>query len=111
MLRETQLDVNGEAFEFHSRTGAVPVNIGSLNGESRFSEIFSPNFEESHAIEVMEKFIEKLWQGERTPAKLYLDDADLPVILSHVSDGTYSHAMYSEEAMEEYITGLSRTNG
>jgi len=56
----------------------------------------------------MEKFVDKIWQGERSPAKAYLDDADLPVILSHASDGTYSYAMYSEESMEEYIIGLSR---
>jgi hypothetical protein len=99
---------NGEAFAFHSPAGAVPVNIGARNDDSMFSMIFSLNFEESHAIAIMEKFIEKLWQGERAPAKLYLDDADLPVILSHVSNGTYSYAMHSEESMEEYIRHLSR---
>jgi hypothetical protein len=69
---------NGEAFKFHSGTGAVPVNITGQNIGSRFSMLFSPKFEESRAIDVMESFIDKLWQGERAPAKAYLEEADLP---------------------------------
>jgi hypothetical protein len=94
---------NGEAFRFHSGAGAVPVNIGS----DRFSMLFSQNFEESRAVDTMESFIEKLWQGERAPAKAFLED-DLPVILTHASDGIYKTAMSSEEMMADYIKYLTR---
>lgn len=96
----------GEAFHFHSGAGAVPVKLtGQLGGLSMW---IKPSFEESRAIEVMESFITKLWEGERAPAKLLLDDADLPIILSHASDGRYRHIMSSEEVMEDYIKYLSR---
>jgi hypothetical protein len=96
----------GEAFRFHSPTGAVPANLTGRNGGISMS--IGPSFEESRAVEVMESFIKKLWEGERAPAKLHLDDADLPVILSHASDGIYRDAMSSEEVMEDYIKYLSR---
>jgi hypothetical protein len=96
----------GEAFLFHSPTGAVPVNLTGRDGG--LSMWILPSFEESRAIEVMESFVKKLWGGERAPAKLHLDDADLPVILSHASDGIYRQAMSSEEVMEDYIKYLSR---
>jgi len=96
----------GEAFHFHSAAGAVPINlIGRSGGISTWVR---PSFQESKAIEVMETFITKLWEGERAPAKLHLDDADLPVILTHASDGTYKQIMSSTEEMEEYIKYLSR---
>ena len=75
----------GEAFQFHSGAGAVPVNL--TGRDSGLSMWINPSFEESRAIDVMESFIKKLWEGERAPAKIHLDDSDLPVILSHASDG------------------------
>jgi hypothetical protein len=96
----------GEAFHFHSGAGAVPVNLTGRDGG--LSMWISPSFEESRAIDVMESFIKKLWEEERAPAKLHLDDSDLPVILSHASDGIYRRAMSSEEDMEDYINYLSR---
>jgi hypothetical protein len=98
----------GEAFTFHSMTGAVPVNLTDTQGQSRFSMTFVPSFDEPRAIEVMESFIAKLWEGERAPAKLYLDNSDLPVILTYARDGTYARVMSSEEDMEIFIEGLSR---
>lgn len=98
----------GEAFKFHSATGAVPVNLTDPQGRNRFSMVFSPSFNEPRAIEVMDAFVEKLWEGERAPAKLYLDDAYLPVVLTYARDGTYANAMSSEEDMELFIDGLSR---
>jgi len=95
----------GEAFHFHSGAGAVPVNLTGRDGG--LSMWISPSFEESRAIEVMELFVTKLWEAERAPAKLHLDDSDLPVILSYASDGTYRTAMSSEGNMEGYINYLS----
>ena len=68
---------------------------------------FAPSFDEPRAIEVAESFVAKLWDGERAPAKLYLEEAGLPVILTYASDGTYADAMSSEEDMEHFIEFLT----
>ena len=98
---------HGEAFQFHSATGAVPVNLTNPEGKSNFSMWSVPSFDEATALEVAESFITKLWKGERAPAKLYLEEADLPVILSYASDGTYARAMSSMDDMENFVESLT----
>lgn len=98
---------HGQAFEFHSSAGAVPVNLTDPEGVDRFSMWFGMSFEEAGAIKTAEAFIEKLWEGERAPAKMYLQEAALPIILTHASDGTYDRAMASEADMESFIDGLT----
>jgi hypothetical protein len=95
----------GEAFDFHSRAGAVPVNLTDPEGRDKFSMWFGPSFDEAGAIETAEAFIERLWDGDLAPAKMYLQDANMPVILTYASDGTYDGAMSSPEEMEEFIDG------
>jgi hypothetical protein len=97
----------GEAFQFHSAVGAVPVNLTAPGYQSPFSMWSLPSFEEGQALQVAELFIAKLWEGKRAPAKLYLEDPDLPVILTYATDGTYATAMSSEEAMEEFVKSLN----
>ncbi len=98
---------NGEAFEFHSGAGAVPVNLTDPEGRDRFSMWESLSFDELGAIETAEAFVEKLWDGDLAPAKLYLQEADLPIILTYASDGTYQGAMTSLEAMESLVEGMT----
>ena len=99
---------HGEAFEFHSSAGAVPVNLTDPSGRDTFSMWFGPSFDEERAIEAAELFIEKLWEGDLAPAKIYLQDAALPIILTYANDGTYEGAMTSAEDMEYFIEGLTR---
>jgi len=98
---------HGEAFEFHSSAGAVPVNLTDPDGRDKFSMWFGPAFDEAGAIETAELFIEKLWEGDRAPAKVYLQESALPLILTYASDGTYDSAMGSMEDMEYFIEGLT----
>ena len=98
---------HGEAFDFHSSAGAVPVNLTDPEGRDKFSMWFGPSFDESGAIDSAEAFIGKLWEGDLAPAKMYLQDANMPVILTYASDGTYENAMGSPDAMEEFIDGLA----
>lgn len=98
---------HGEAFEFHSSAGAVPVSLTDPGGRDRFSMWFGSSFDEAGAIETAESFIEKAWEGDRAPAKIYLQDAALPIILTYASDGTYDAAMASEDDMESLIEGLT----
>jgi hypothetical protein len=41
----------GEAFEFHSSAGAVPVNLTDPDGRDKFSMWLGPSFDEARAIE------------------------------------------------------------
>jgi hypothetical protein len=93
----------GEAFSFHSSAGAVPVTL-----DDGFSLTGAPAFDEESAIATIEKFILHLWSGEREPARIYIQDACLPLILTFATDGTYENAMYSTEDMERFVNGLTR---
>lgn len=83
------------------------MNLTDPQGKGKFSMWSVPSFDEAKALEVAESFITKLWEGDRAPAKLYLEDAELPVILSYASDGTYAGAMSSEEDMENFVKSLN----
>jgi hypothetical protein len=96
----------GEAFEFHSGTGAVPIRLTEKVGKGRFSLLIEKSFDEGEALETAEAFIAGLWSGRRAPAKLYLQDSSLPMILTYAVDGTYQHAMSSEESMARFVEGL-----
>ena len=98
----------GEAFSFHSGSGAVPVAFDSASSKQAFS--LSPEFafDDTKALEAIEKFISHLWSGQRRRAKLYVQDTELPLILPMASDGTYKRAMSSINEMEQFIDYLSR---
>ena len=98
----------GEAFHFHSRAGAVPVNLTDPSGKYRYSMWDVPSFDEKGAIEAAEYFVEHLWDGDLAPAELYIMEAGLPVILTFASDGTYKGAMTSMESMEKLVDGVTR---
>jgi len=97
----------GEAFDFHSAAGAVPVILDNVKGMGRFSLTTEDPFDEESAISVIEEFIVHLWSEDRHPAWLYIQDACLPLILTFASDGTYEGAMRSSEDMERFIYGLT----
>lgn len=98
----------GEAFSFHSGAGAVPVMLDEVRGTIRFSLLSGETeFEEQIALSTIEEFIAYLWSGPRQPARTYIQDADLPLILTFASDGTYKAAMQSVEDMERFAHGLT----
>ncbi|MGC2472863.1 MAG: hypothetical protein WA485_00900 [Candidatus Sulfotelmatobacter sp.] len=99
---------SGEAFRFHSGAGAVPVNLTDLQGRDNFSMESGPSFDEAAAIETAESFIEKLWEGSLAPAKVLIQEASLPIILTHANDGTYQRAMRSVEEMESFVEAETR---
>lgn len=59
------------------------------------------------AIETIEEFIKHLWSGVRDPARLYIQETDLPLILTMAGDGTYVKAMSSIRDMEDFVDYLS----
>lgn len=93
----------GEAFDFHSNAGAVPVILDHAAGKSEFSLTPELAFDDGEALAAIEEFIVFLWSGEREPARLYLQEGDLPLILPNASDGTYNRAMSSVQEMMDFI--------
>jgi len=96
----------GEAFHFHSGTGAVPLLINQDNNHP-YAFSSRPSFNEPEAIETIERFIDTLWSSVLSPAKMYLD-SDLPLILTYVHNGTYAQAMQSQTEMTDFVDGLTR---
>lgn len=72
----------------------------------RYSLTGKPAFDEKWAIDEIEAFIKHLWSASRAPAKYHVS-SDLPAILTFVEDGTYAHAMNSEESMIEFVKHLT----
>ncbi|MCE1226872.1 MAG: hypothetical protein LWW87_10360 [Geobacteraceae bacterium] len=93
----------GEAFHFHSSTGAVPVFMPYQKGHQRYALSSQFGFDDCATIKIIENFIELLWYGDREPARLYIMESGMPIILTSAGDGTYKEAMQSIENMQKHI--------
>ncbi len=94
----------GEAFSFHSETGAVPVILRRNHNHSLLRELV---FNEVKAIEIIEEFVAYLWRGSLEPARLYIQESNLPLILTMTKDGSYLKAMKSTRNMKALIDDLN----
>ena len=97
----------GEAFTFHSNAGAVPVLLRTQGAGHRFAVAGDLGFDENAAIKTVKDFVSHLWTGEREPARAYIQDSHLPIILTMAADGRYKGAMRSMEDMEALINYLN----
>ncbi len=96
----------GETFHFHSTAGAVPVMLNGPNGRYDMSGADIVNVEV--AMSQIEAFIGLMWDGTLEMARLYVQEAGLPVLLPFATDGTYAEAMRSPQEMEILVHYLSR---
>jgi hypothetical protein len=96
----------GEAFRFHSSAGAVPVLLPHQAGKRRFTLLPAADFNEPSAFDVIEEFISHLWSRALEPARTYIQESHLPVILPLAKDGRYEAAMQSVDDMQALITKL-----
>lgn len=96
----------GEAFHFHSATGAVPVLLPHRAGSKKFTLGEGLAFDWNAALLEIEQFISMLWAGDRSPAQKYIQESGLPVILTKAADGTYANAMTSDDEMDALIEHL-----
>jgi hypothetical protein len=48
-----------------------------------------------------------LWEGPRAPAKIYVQEYELPLILTMARDGTYRKAMTSVEEVTSFANHLA----
>jgi hypothetical protein len=95
----------GEAFHFHSGAGAVPLLLTD-DLRRRYVLTSGPAFDETYALQEIEKFTAHLWTGARLPARKYIF-SHLPAILSLATDGTYRKSMRSEVAMDRLVKRLT----
>jgi hypothetical protein len=96
----------GEAFHFHSATGAVPVLLPHRARSKRFRLGEGLAFDWNVALQEIEQFISILWAGTRSPAQKYIQQSGLPIILTMVANGTYANAMTSDDEMDALIDHL-----
>jgi hypothetical protein len=99
--------MEGEAFQFHSPAGAVPVLLPHRSESNEFRFGHSLDFSTEAALDVLEAFPQVLWSGERAAARLYIHEAALPSILPMAQDGSYEQAMKSPEEMRELVDHLT----
>lgn len=93
---------DGEAFSFHSSVGAVPLLLPHSRGSGSFKFGNGVDFLAHDAITLIRDFIEHLWSGSRAPAKIYIQECGLPLILTMAVDGTYAQVMGSEQDMRQF---------
>jgi len=98
---------NGQALSFHSRVGAVPLLLPHRQNADHFKFGNGVEFLPPQAMQLIHDFVGHMWVGGLSPAKIYIE-AGLPLILSHVGDGTYAQAMKSDREMMEFTDHLSR---
>lgn len=96
-----------EAFSFHSRAGAVPVRVVERGRGRAYRFGFGVDFVEDEAIELLHAFVVHFWSGERHPAWIYIQDWQLPVILTRAADGSYKTAMQTTEGMQAFVRHLA----
>ncbi|RZA02885.1 MAG: hypothetical protein EOP47_05275 [Sphingobacteriaceae bacterium] len=99
---------NGNAFHFHSKTGAVPVLLNHNQTKNRFSLSGSLSFNELAVMDLIDKFIKLLWEGPLKPAMYYTQKLGLPTILTLAKNGQYEMAMSDFSIMEHFAEHISR---
>jgi len=97
----------GEAFMFHSGAGAVSVLLPHNKRSKKYSLGTGLELRYIDVLNALDDFASFLWTGERAPARIYIQEWDLPVIMTKVKDGTYASAMTSVTDMEDYAKYLT----
>lgn len=93
----------GEAFRFHSKAGAVPVLMPHNGRNVRFSMQGDLSFREETALSVIEEFIKFLHTGKQSVVFKYVQESELPTVLTYVANGKYKRATTSMGAMNALI--------
>ncbi|MGN8543681.1 hypothetical protein ACQPTN_00630 [Bradyrhizobium sp. 13971] len=84
---------DGEAFQFHSGAGAVPLMLPHRASKRKVRMTERLFFDDASALKTIESFVAHLWSGPRAPAELYVHRGQLPIFSTYASNGTYARAM------------------
>jgi len=98
---------NGQAMQFHSDVGAVPLLMPHRQNKNHFQFGNGVDFVPPEAMLLIFDFVSHMWAGNLSPAKIYID-AGLPLILSYAFEGRYAEAMASDEEMEIFTDYVGR---
>lgn len=60
------------------------------------------------AINLLLQFVDHVWSGPREPARLYIQEHQLDLILTMAKDGSYARSMASVDEMKAFADHLSR---
>lgn len=99
---------DGQAFSFHSSAGAVPLLLPHRRDRKSFRFGCGADPDPSQALDVIARFEAHLWSEPRTRLKLYIQDYQLPGILSMSTDGTYERARKSDYDMVNFTEHLAK---
>lgn len=99
---------DGQALEFHSTVGAVPLLMPHRQSKEHFKFGNGITFLAPEAMRLLTDFIDNMWSGSLSLAKIYIESG-MPLILSYVINGTYAEAMSSEDDMVSFVDYLSRS--
>jgi len=97
---------DGNAFNFHSGAGAVPVIMDFGRNKNRFSFAGKLEFNDDEVIKLLESFISDLFKSKLKPALIYTQERSLISILPYASNGLYESAMNDCETMEKFCDYL-----
>lgn len=98
---------NGEALQFHSGAGAVPMLLPHKNNKTAYRFGSGLDFRLEPSISLIKAFINHIWTGERSPARIYIQEYQLPAVLTFVENGTYDAAMHSDADMLKFASFLA----
>ena len=85
----------------------VPVRLFDSEKGPSYRLGHGTEYVDEEAIEIIHNFIQHMWSGKLAPARIYLQDNDLPLYLAMGKDGAYGRAMKSTRTMSELADHLS----
>lgn len=97
---------NGNAFKFHSKTGAVPVLMRHDRNKNKFNFQGNLNFNNEEVIKLIDDFIQYLWNSSYKTTMFYTQEQNLPTILTFARNGVYKDAIENMESMELFSDRL-----
>ena len=97
---------DGQAFSFHSSAGAVPLLLPYRRNREPFRFGSGAELDPTQAFDAIARFESYLWSGRRARVKQYIQDYELPAILSMSADGTYERARSSDQDMVDFTEHL-----
>ena len=98
----------GQAFSFHSSAGAVPLLLPHRHSPEIFRFGSGADLEPAQALDAIARFESLLWSGRRARVRLYIQEYELPAILSMAADGTYLRARATDQGMVDFTESLLR---
>ena len=97
---------DGQALSFHSSAGAVPLLLPHNRSPETFRFGSGADLDPTQAFDAIARFESHLWSGRRARVRLYIQDYELPAILSMAADGTYLRARATDQDMVDFTESL-----